>query len=39
MLDKLGVESDPGTPEALGRRISDEIVKWRDVIKDTKGNP
>ena len=20
-------------------RISDEIVKWRDVIKDTKSNP
>ena len=39
MLDKLGVESDPGTPEALGRRISAEIVKWRDVIKDTKSNP
>lgn len=38
-LDKLGVESDPGTPEALGRRIGTEIVKWRDVIKDTKTTP
>ncbi len=38
-LDGLGVESEPGTSEALGSRISADIVKWRDVIKDTKSNP
>ena len=39
-LDKLGVEvADPGTPEALGRRIGADIVKWRDVIKDTQSHP
>jgi len=35
-LDKLGIESDPGTPEALGRRIRDDIAKWRNVLKDTR---
>jgi tripartite-type tricarboxylate transporter receptor subunit TctC len=34
-LDKLGVDTDPGVPEVLGRRISAEIVKWRDIIKVT----
>jgi tripartite-type tricarboxylate transporter receptor subunit TctC len=36
-LNKLGVEPDPGTPEALGRRISVDISKWRSVVNDTKS--
>jgi tripartite-type tricarboxylate transporter receptor subunit TctC len=31
-LDKQGVVIDPGTPEALGKRIREDVVKWRDVI-------
>jgi tripartite-type tricarboxylate transporter receptor subunit TctC len=30
-LDKQGVETDTGTPEALGARIKSDLVKWRDV--------
>jgi tripartite-type tricarboxylate transporter receptor subunit TctC len=30
-LDKQGVETDTGTPEALGARIKADVVKWRDV--------
>jgi len=32
-LDQQGVETDPGTPEALGRRIRDDVAKWRGVIQ------
>jgi len=35
-LDKLGVDPDPGTSEALGRRIRGDIAKWRSIIKGTK---
>jgi tripartite-type tricarboxylate transporter receptor subunit TctC len=31
-LDKQGVVVDPGTPEVLGKRIREDVVKWRDVI-------
>jgi tripartite-type tricarboxylate transporter receptor subunit TctC len=31
-LTKQGVEPEPGPPEALGRRIRDDVAKWRDVI-------
>src|SRR6476660_5145741 len=27
-----GVEPEPGSPEALGARIRDDVKKWRDVI-------
>ena len=29
---KHGVEPEPGSPEALGARIRDDVKKWRDVI-------
>jgi tripartite-type tricarboxylate transporter receptor subunit TctC len=29
---KHGVEPEPGTPEALGTRIGDDVKKWREVI-------
>ena len=29
---KHGVEAEPGTPEALGARIRDDVKKWRDVV-------
>jgi tripartite-type tricarboxylate transporter receptor subunit TctC len=29
---KQGVETEPGTPEALGVRIRDDVKKWREVI-------
>jgi tripartite-type tricarboxylate transporter receptor subunit TctC len=29
---KHGVEPEPGSPEALGSRIRDDVKKWRDVI-------
>jgi tripartite-type tricarboxylate transporter receptor subunit TctC len=29
---KQGVEPEPGTAEALGMRIRDDVQKWRDVI-------
>jgi tripartite-type tricarboxylate transporter receptor subunit TctC len=29
---KHGVEPEPGSPEALGARIRDDVQKWRDVI-------
>jgi tripartite-type tricarboxylate transporter receptor subunit TctC len=29
---KHGVEAEPGSPEALGLRIRDDVKKWRDVI-------
>jgi tripartite-type tricarboxylate transporter receptor subunit TctC len=31
-LAKQGVEAEPGSPEALGARIRDDVKKWRDVI-------
>jgi tripartite-type tricarboxylate transporter receptor subunit TctC len=32
-LTKQGVEPEPGPPEALGKRIRDDIAKWRGVIE------
>jgi tripartite-type tricarboxylate transporter receptor subunit TctC len=29
---KHGVEAEPGSPEALGTRIRDDVKKWREVI-------
>jgi len=29
---KHGVEPEPGSPEALGARIRDDVTKWREVI-------
>jgi tripartite-type tricarboxylate transporter receptor subunit TctC len=29
---KHGVEPEPGSPEALGTRIRDDVAKWREVI-------
>ncbi len=29
---KHGVEPEPGSPEALGARIRDDVKKWRDVV-------
>ena len=29
---KHGVEPEPGSPEALGARIRDDVKKWREVI-------
>jgi tripartite-type tricarboxylate transporter receptor subunit TctC len=31
-LTQQGVESEPGSPEALGARIRTDLAKWRDVI-------
>ena len=31
-LDKQGVETDPGSPQALAARIRDDVRKWSDVI-------
>jgi tripartite-type tricarboxylate transporter receptor subunit TctC len=31
-LAKQGVEAEPGSPEALGARIRDDVRKWREVI-------
>jgi tripartite-type tricarboxylate transporter receptor subunit TctC len=31
-LAKQGVEAEPGSSEALGARIRDDLKKWRDVI-------
>jgi tripartite-type tricarboxylate transporter receptor subunit TctC len=27
-----GVEPEPGSPEALGARIRDDVKKWREVV-------
>jgi tripartite-type tricarboxylate transporter receptor subunit TctC len=37
---KHGVEPEPGSPEALGARIRDDVQKWRDVITSAgiRGN-
>jgi tripartite-type tricarboxylate transporter receptor subunit TctC len=37
---KHGVESEPGSPEALGARIRDDVQKWRAVITSAgiRGN-
>jgi tripartite-type tricarboxylate transporter receptor subunit TctC len=32
LLAKQGVETEPGTPEALAARIRDDVKKWREVI-------
>jgi tripartite-type tricarboxylate transporter receptor subunit TctC len=32
LLNKNGVEVDPGTPEELGMRIRNDMKKWQDVI-------
>jgi tripartite-type tricarboxylate transporter receptor subunit TctC len=29
---KHGVEPEPGSPDALGTRIRDDVRKWREVI-------
>ena len=29
---KHGVEPEPGSPEALGARIRDDVKKWREVF-------
>jgi len=29
---KQGVEPEPGSPDALGARIRDDVQKWREVI-------
>ncbi len=29
---KQGVDAEPGTPDALGARIRDDVKKWREVI-------
>jgi tripartite-type tricarboxylate transporter receptor subunit TctC len=31
-LTKQGVEPEPGPPEALGKRIHDDLAKWRGLI-------
>ena len=31
-LAKQGVETEPGSPQALAARIRDDVKKWRDVI-------
>ena len=31
-LAKQGVEAEPGSPDALGARIRDDVKKWREVI-------
>jgi tripartite-type tricarboxylate transporter receptor subunit TctC len=31
-LTQQGVEPEPGPPEAFGKRIRDDLAKWRDVI-------
>ena len=36
---KQGVDVETGTPEALGARIRDEIVKWREVISKAGIQP
>jgi tripartite-type tricarboxylate transporter receptor subunit TctC len=36
-LNKLGVEPEPSTPEALSRRIGIDIAKWRNAINDNKN--
>ena len=38
-LDQLGVDSEPGIPDVLGRRIISDISKWREVVKDVKVAP
>ena len=35
----LGLETEPGTPEALGQRTARESVKWAKAIKDAKIEP
>jgi len=35
-LDKLGIDSEPGSPEDLGRLISNDVAKWREVERDAK---
>ena len=32
-LGKQGLDTDPGTPEALAARIRDDVEKWRDIIR------
>jgi tripartite-type tricarboxylate transporter receptor subunit TctC len=32
-LDQQGVETDPGTPDALAARIRDDVAKWRGIIQ------
>jgi tripartite-type tricarboxylate transporter receptor subunit TctC len=34
--DRLGVQPLPGTPEEFSKRMSDEIVHWRDVVQKIK---
>jgi len=33
LLRQQGVESEPGSPAALGARIRDDVKKWREVIR------
>jgi tripartite-type tricarboxylate transporter receptor subunit TctC len=36
---KHGVDAVPGSPEALGTRIRDDIKKWRDVVQSAGIKP
>lgn len=36
---KHGVEPEPGSPEALGARIRDDVKKWRDVVASAGIKP
>ena len=38
-LAQQGVDAPASTPEALGARIRDEIVKWREVISKAGIQP
>ena len=31
-----GVQAEPATPEALGKRVASDLEKWRRVIADNK---
>jgi tripartite-type tricarboxylate transporter receptor subunit TctC len=32
-LAKIGMQSDPATPDELGKLIADELAKWGPVVK------
>jgi tripartite-type tricarboxylate transporter receptor subunit TctC len=36
---KHGVDAEPGSPEALGARIRDDVKKWRDVVTSAGIKP
>lgn len=35
-MERLGLEQDPGTPEALRARIKQETAKWAAIVKDAR---